>query len=272
MVALRRRTSAEAEVLPVAVPANGAGAVAMDAPSDAAPPSARGCASLAPVAPSDDKETLKRRLAELEAAERNAAQLRQQQAEIQAQMVREQQQPEAPKLSERDLAFIGARPGIDRDPRLAHMANGLEGAGIAYGSNRFYEMLEAAFPLSDYRRAESIPPNMSAPVSAPNGDTPHISPERFAQPESIDARMIAEAKAMEAPEPIQYDGGIHSAPPSRESFSYSTGRATPGRVVLSRDERDLARSCGVSETEWAKGKLKLEARRRAGLLQEGEDR
>src|SRR6516162_9240752 len=45
---------------------------------------------------------LQKRLAELEAAEKNAAALRQRQAEIQAQMVREQKQPEAPKLSERD--------------------------------------------------------------------------------------------------------------------------------------------------------------------------
>ena len=60
----------------------------------------------------------------------------------------------------------------------------------------------------------------------------------------------------------------YSAPVSRESRSYSTGRAMPGRVVLSRAERDLARSCGVSMEDWARGKIKLEQRRQAGLLQD----
>jgi hypothetical protein len=88
--------------------------------------------------------------------------------------------------------------------------------------------------------------------------------------------MIAESRRMEsdpAREPVTYtNASIVSAPPTRESFSYSTGRPTQSRVVLSRDERDLARSCGVSEAEWAKGKLKMEARRRAGLLQDENDR
>jgi hypothetical protein len=102
--------------------------------------------------------------------------------------------------------------------------------------------------------------------------------------------MLAESRRMEEPqynprpdEPVEYnggrpepvtqqayDGGVHSAPPSRESFGYSTGRPTPGRVVLSRDERDLARSCGVSETDWARGKVKMEQRRKAGLLQDSD--
>jgi len=211
---------------------------------------------------------LQKRLAELEAAEKNAAALRQRQAEIQAQMVREQKQPEAPKLSERDLAFIGARPGIERDVRMAHMANGLEAAGIAYGTERFYQMMEAAFPLSDYRRTE--PTNGNA-TPQPTPQQPHISPERFAQPETdVDALMLAESRRVEAEpisrEPMPTYGAV--APPSRESYSYSTGQRMPGRVVLSRAERDLARSCGVSMEDWARGKIKLEQRRQAGLLQD----
>ena len=213
---------------------------------------------------------LQKRLAELEAAEKNAAALRQRQAEIQAQMVREQKQPEAPKLSERDLAFIGARPGIERDVRMAHMANGLEAAGIAYGTERFYQMMEAAFPLSDYRRTE--PTNGNA-TPQPTPQQPHISPERFAQPETdVDALMLAESRRVEAEpisrEPMPTYGAV--APPSRESYSYSTGQRMPGRVVLSRAERDLARSCGVSMEDWARGKIKLEQRRQAGLLQDGD--
>jgi hypothetical protein len=224
--------------------------------------------SAAPVP--DTREVLQKRLQELEAAEAKAAQLRQQQAEIAAQMVREQKQPEAPKLSERDLQFIGARPGIERDVRMAHMANGLEAAGIAYGTERFYQMMEAAFPLSDYRRTE--PTNGNATPQPTPQPAPHISPERFAKPETnVDALMLAESRRIEA-EPISREPIPHGtmAPPSRESYSYSTGQRMPGRVVLSRDERDLARSCGVSMEDWAKGKLRMEERRRAGLLQDGD--
>jgi hypothetical protein len=271
MVAIRKRISAEIENPVASSPPVGTGAASIQDAPVAAP------------VPTDDREALRKRLTELEAAERNAAQLRQQQAEIRAQMLREQPPPEAPRFSERDLAFIGARPGIERDPRMAHMVNGLEGAGIAYGTERFYQMMEAAFPLSDYRRVEPEPkpvapaapaaPAPVAPAPVSNGNASNV----YAKPDSnIDALMLAESRRMEsdpAREPVHHtNAAIVSAPVSRESFSYSTGRPTQSRVVLSRDERDLARSCGVSESEWARGKLKMEARRRAGLLQGEDDR
>jgi hypothetical protein len=264
MVAIRKRPSVENPA--ASSPLVTAEAVMVDAPSAASVPA------------SDDRETLRRRLAELESVERNAEALRQRQAEIAAQMVKQQRPPEMPKLSQRDLEFIGARPGIEKDPRLAHMANGLEGAGIAYGSNRFYELLESAFPLSDYRRTEPepkptpapTPAPAAAPVAAANNNGPFAKPET-----NIDSLMLAESRRMEDParEPVRYtNASIVSAPPTRESLSLGTGRPMPGRVVLTRDERDLARSCGVSEVEWAKGKQKMEARRKAGLLQDENDR
>jgi hypothetical protein len=259
MVAIRKRNAEVPAVSLDASPPVTAGAgVAMDAPSLPSPVP-------------DTKEALQKRLAELEAAEAKAAQLRQQQAEIRAQMVREQKQPEAPKLSQRDLEFIGARPGIERDVRMAHMANGLEAAGIAYGTERFYQMMEAAFPLSDYRRTEPANGNATPEPQPTPQPAPQPHRQRFAKPETdIDALMLADSRRTGAEPRREYNGGIHSAPPSRESFSPSTGRPTAGRVVLSADERALARSCGVSDQEWAMGKVKLEQRRKAGLLQEDE--
>jgi hypothetical protein len=52
-------------------------------------------------------------------------------------------QPEPPKLSERDHAFLGARPGIDRNPEFRRVAASLPG----YGTDRFYAALEALFPV-----------------------------------------------------------------------------------------------------------------------------
>ena len=60
-----------------------------------------------------------------------------------------------------------------------------------------------------------------------------------------------------------------SAPPHREIASYSGKRAplSPRATILSPDERQIAKTSGISEVEYANNKIELERRRRAGQLQ-----
>jgi hypothetical protein len=64
-----------------------------------------------------------------------------------------------------------------------------------------------------------------------------------------------------------------SAPVSREVPSAippsERYEENPSRVVLTAEEKLLAKHSGVSEIDWARGKLEVQRRRRAGLLQEG---
>jgi hypothetical protein len=61
--------------------------------------------------------------------------------------------------------------------------------------------------------------------------------------------------------------GLISAPISRSSPSYSTGRPHSGRVTLSPAQLEIARSLGISPVDYAKGVQILEQRRRDGTLQ-----
>lgn len=55
-----------------------------------------------------------------------------------------------------------------------------------------------------------------------------------------------------------------SAPVSREATSSTSGRPTsPTRVTLTPAEREIARSMGVSDVNYAKGKLQLEANKKS---------
>jgi hypothetical protein len=64
-----------------------------------------------------------------------------------------------------------------------------------------------------------------------------------------------------APAPRQ-QGAPVSAPPSRESHSMSTGRPV-GRVSLSREEAELAKSLGITPQEYLDGKARM-MREKAG--------
>ena len=155
MVALRKRTPSPPpphqitqpqtadELAPQTLPPAAPVGVAASHSPDAAAPN---------IEASDDRDVLRKRLEELRQAEEAAA--RQRQAEIIAAMqIDAPQRQEKPQLTERDLEFLGARPGIDRDPEFIRLASSIPG----YGTDRFYKMLEAAFPLSDYRSADKLP-------------------------------------------------------------------------------------------------------------------
>jgi hypothetical protein len=156
-----------------------------------------------------------------------------QQAQIEAQMRLEKLEKEQPKpeFSERDIEFMGARPGIDKNPEFFQMAQGLPMLGINYGTDRFYNMLESAFPVSDFRRVESTKPETKPPAYAKEEDRP-----------------------------------VMSAPISRElpSNGYRLG---PSSYRLSPEERQIAKASGMSDVDYARGRLRLEELKRRGLVQ-----
>jgi hypothetical protein len=164
----------------------------------------------------------------------------QKQREILAAMKIEQERPkEPPQFSERDLAFLGARPGIERDPAFHRGVQGIS-AAAPYGSDRFYALLEAAYPLEDYRRVE---PKHNSDAAPP---------------------------AIEREEPKPARRVVVSAPVSRDvpSGNYESPR---GRIVLSPTEREIAhgarhpgQSLEEAEILYARNKALLEQRKREG--------
>jgi hypothetical protein len=66
------------------------------------------------------------------------------------------------------------------------------------------------------------------------------------------------------PAPRQASGPPVSAPPSRESHSMSTGRPV-GRLSLSREEADLAKSLGLTQQQYLDGKARMIREKQGGF-------
>jgi hypothetical protein len=137
-----------------------------------------------------------------------------------------QPQPQ-PQFSQRDADFISSRPGIERDSRLQPVAQAFA-EKHQYGSPEFYEALENAFPVSDYRTTTKAAPSRqqapSAPVSAP------ISRE-----------------------PASWSTG--------RPASESTTRLTPA-------ETELAGMIGLTPAEYLAGKRRMLEEKKAGFHNE----
>jgi hypothetical protein len=188
-----------------------------------------------PQQPQEDAATaLQRRLAELD----RAAQL---QAETLAnmQLDKPQPKPEEPQFSERDLQWLGARPGIEKDPTVGPTANALAYA-FGNGTDEFYRAMDVRFPIDHYRRIES-------------------------KQDEVPAMPPRAASETEAP-PTEWRV-VTSAPVSRgvPSDSYVP---SPGKVHLSKDEMDIAAASNMTPVEYAREKLKLEALKKQGHYNE----
>ena len=88
------------------------------------------------------------------AAQKNAELVQQQAFEQQrllhAQMQTKREPPAAPQLSEKDYEWLGARPGVEKDPTLGQTANAL---AFVYGARTpaYYQALDMKYPVSNYR-------------------------------------------------------------------------------------------------------------------------
>jgi hypothetical protein len=88
---------------------------------------------------------------------------------------------------------------------------------------------------------------------ANNGETPMSKPQRV-QPQTPDF------------EP-QQRSSIVSAPVSREAPGGPRVETSPERTVLTAEERAIARASRISDVEYARNKQRMEAMKRAGIIQ-----
>jgi hypothetical protein len=191
---------------------------------------------------------LRARLAEIEAAERF------QKTQIASQMApAEPKPPEPPKLSERDLEFLGARPGIDRDPRLPVVAQAFA-ATLGHDTDEFYSAMANAFPIERYRRVEP--------------QTNGSEPQRASEP----------PKPAPPPPRRPYNGPPVSAPISREPPAMSSGQRPSSQqsVRLSPDQREIsaqiAATRGISQREaeqiYARELLQINRNKASGVYRD----
>src|SRR6516165_7870276 len=157
----RAKVDAPAEWVPPSTPEGGSivqPVATGGAPAEAAP---------APTI-QEQENVLRRRLQEQDNAERiqQEAFAAQQaaQAQIRANLDVAGPNDERPpsKLSERDLQWLGQRPGVEHDPEFLTMAQNTPG----YGTDRYYDILSYAFPAKRYRRVEPAPQPQPAPQMA----------------------------------------------------------------------------------------------------------
>jgi hypothetical protein len=71
------------------------------------------------------------------------------------------------------------------------------------------------------------------------------------------------------PPPKHYGGPPVSAPISRESPSWSSGRPANTHAPLSAAEREMAKASGISEDEYQRQKHKMNQLKAAGVLTDG---
>jgi hypothetical protein len=185
-----------------------------------------------------------------EAAASSAIKQRLEESQRAQQLVREQAaqyaaEPEAPQMDERDQfeaaiagvperakAWYRADPSWLTDPeRAAHLAYAHHVAARetgAEGSDAYFDRMESMMGL---RHAE--------PEPAPLPERPRASA------------------------PARHSGPPVSAPPSRDSHSVVTGQPV-GRVSLSREEADLAKSLGLTLQQYLDGKARMLREKQGG--------
>jgi hypothetical protein len=147
-------------------------------------------------------------------------------------------------MHEEELKFLAEHPKmIDRPNITQHAAALALQAGMTRGTPEFLETVRSNFKaLTKDNKAQASP----QPV-----------PEFFKPPE------------VEPDEPEQSPGSIYSAPVSRETPSAAGvyREPSPSSVTLSIEEKQIARSSGISETEYARQKLRMLKAQATGELQ-----
>jgi hypothetical protein len=249
MVALRspRRPPAPPEVVVEPPPAPVAEQpTAVPAPPDAAPmldvlEAARDSTPLPQSGP--DVSVLQAQIAAQKQAELVQQQAFEAQRQIAAQMAIEKTpKQEPPQLSERDLEFLGARPGIQSDPSFNQSVAALAHV-YKYGSDDFYKAMELKYPVSDFRRLE---------------------PKH--QEDRPDAPAFMETKMEEKPAQRRV---VVSAPVSRSGQpSGGDYSPSPSRVKLSAAERQIAAQSGLTDAQYAEQKIKMERLKASGFYRE----
>jgi hypothetical protein len=233
----------------------------------------------APAAPppeDSDAQAMKKRLGELQAAQ----QLWQQQQEMMRAQIAEHLQASPEQriaqlhhLPESARAWLLEHQDYYTDPaknvRLGQLhAKAMDMGGHEAFSPGYFEYIERAEGLRP-QQPQTAPPAMEerpvqySPPPRPNGAAP-----RYATT-SADAKTAKERDTRLLEEfAAEQRGPIVSAPPTREIPGSSGRRFSNSRVTLTPEQLAHAKVAGVSSEDYARGLIKLEQRRQAGLLQD----
>jgi hypothetical protein len=212
----------------------------------------------------DEPASIKERLEALRLGEEKLRRQYEEQArlEIAAQFAKpqpQQPQPQQPQQPPQQAAEIESLPGeIDFEQRhggrealaadmpRVHRALRAALAAGPRGSDQYFQTLE-----SEYSRLKAQP----QPHQAQHEEPPPRQ-QRPAQPEPQFATEEMDDEPLPAA-PVQHTGPVVSAPVTREAISFSDGKPSDSKVVLTAMEREAARFSGVEETEYARQKMRL---------------
>jgi hypothetical protein len=217
-----------------------------------------------------EQAALKKRLEEMERAQKMGAAQAQPQPQPRAEPIAidepQRQQPQQPQSVEQIIATSGLpalvqnwlrqHPDLITDPaknaqlqKAHHIAEYLTGGDVEtpYYLQRLEETL-------GYR-----------PKSNGNG----AAQQPAVQPTSDHSRGQAYRPTQAAPVRQQQYAAPVSAPPTRENYSMSTGKPRNARVPLTEDERQIARNSGISDAEYERQKDRMNAMKVAGYIQDG---
>lgn len=216
-----------------------------------------------PAPSTDDVPDLSAQLRQLEAGERRERErIARTQAEILSHMAprTEAPQAQAPQLTQRDHEFIAARGLEFTDPVLLRTANEVQNAGHEWPSDSFYNEMELRLPLPQHdpdagpRLEHELPHPMRQPQ--PAAQRPKPVPQMASEPHDGEPeRPTVSPEAMRK-------ATMYSAPPTREVASSRTGLPSNSRVTLSVAEQEIARASGLSDLDYARGKLKMQQAKR----------
>jgi hypothetical protein len=210
-----------------------------------------------------EEAALKARLAEMERAQKMAGAQPQQPQRAEPLAIEDEPKPPSTEqiiansgLPERMKAWLRAHPEYILDQaknvQLHKMHTVAEYEAGGEWSDGFFQRLDH-FHLHGFKQP-SLNGNGAAHQSAVQ------QPRQAYRPTQAAAPPVRQQ---------QYSGPPVSAPPTRETLSMATGRSVNRRVPLTEDERQIARSSGISDAEYEQQKDKMNAMKVAGYLQDG---
>src|SRR5262245_26598940 len=225
---------------------------------DAKPPEPIETASASP-AEEAGKAALRQRLQEMERAEQINREAVQQHLAAEPQ---EQRQPTFEEaiahLPERIQRWCRADPRLASDPeRIAqaqychHVVRREVGEEF---TDNYYDRMEQMLGLREQPKPQ--PKGKGAQQATRPQHTPAPAPRA---PDHSRGQASAPAR--------QYAGPPVSAPPTRETPSYTTGRPIGRRAPLTTAEIEIARSSGISPEEYAANKERMERMKQSGQIQ-----
>jgi hypothetical protein len=195
-----------------------------------------------------EQNAIKQRIAEMDRAEGLVREHVQRQPQFATERPKPQQAPAMPAHVQ---AWINAHPEYFSD-HVKHAELALATAkctrdGLGWDHAEFVPTVERHLGLRQEARPNGNGHDQSPPMPAPAARR-NPSPTR---------------------QHYQGGGGIMSAPPTRDTPSWSNGRPSNSHAPLTQAEREMARASGISEDEYQRQKHKMNQLKAAGVLQDG---